>query len=62
MKEFKQTTTFEEVIERIEEIIEAMEPDKVVHLRDIIGKNADRAITKATVMLLKKYGITYLED
>lgn len=62
MKEFKQTTPFEEAIEAIEGIIEAMEPDKIVHLRDIIGKNTDRAITKATVMLLKKYGITYLED
>ena len=62
MKEFKQTTPFEETVEQIEGIIEALEPGKVIHLHDIIGKNADRAITKATVMLLKKYGITYLED
>ena len=62
MKGFKQTTSFEETIEVIERIIEALEPGKIIHLRDIIGKNADRAITKATVMLLKKYGITYLED
>ena len=62
MKGFKQTTSFEETIEVVERIIEAMEPGKVVRLRDIIGKNADRAIAKATVMLLKKYGITYLED
>lgn len=62
MKGFKQTTPFDEAIERIEGIIEAMEPGKVVRLRDIIGKNADREITKATIMLLKKYGITYLED
>lgn len=62
MKGFKQTISFEETIEVIEGIIEAMEPGKVVRLRDIIGKNADRAITKATVMLLKKYGITYSED
>lgn len=61
MKEFKQTTPFEETIEAIEGIIEAMEPDKVVRLCDIIGKNTDRSITKAAVMLLKKYGITYQE-
>lgn len=62
MKKFKQITPFDEAIERIEGIIEEIEPDKVVRLRDIIGKKADRTITRATVMLLKKYGITYLED
>lgn len=62
LKGFKQTTPFEEAIEQIERIIEALEPGKVVRLPDIIGKNADRAITKATITLLKKYGITYLED
>ena len=62
MKDFKQATPFEDAIERIEQIVEAMESDKAVRLRDIIGKTKDRAITKATVMLLKKYGITYLED
>ena len=62
MKGFKRTNTFEETVEVIEGIIEAMEPGKIIRLCDIIGKNADRAITKATVMLLKKYGITYLED
>lgn len=62
MKGFKQTTTFEEAMERIEGIIEALEPTKVVRLRDIIGKSADRAITTATVMLLKKYGITYTKE
>lgn len=62
MKKIKQTTPFEEAIEAIEWIIEAMEPGKIVRLSDIIGKNADRAITKATIMMLKKYGITYLED
>lgn len=62
MKKIKQTTPFEEAIEAIEWIIESMEPGKVVRLSDIIGKNADRAITKATIMMLKKYGITYLED
>lgn len=62
MKGFKQTTPFEEAIERIERIIEEMEPGKPVRLCDIIGKNANRDITKSTIMLLKKYGITYLED
>ena len=62
MKKIKQTTPFEEAIEAIEWIIEAMEPGKVVRLSDIIGKNADRAITKATIMILKKYGITYVDD
>lgn len=62
MKKIKQTTPFEEAIEAIEWIIEAMEPGKVVHLSDIIGKNADRSITKATIMILKKYGITYVDD
>lgn len=61
MKVIKQTTPFEETIEAIEVIIEAMEPGKVVRLCDIIGKNTDRSITKATIMLLKKYGITYQE-
>lgn len=61
MKGFKQTTPFEEAIERIEAIIEALEPGKEIRLQDIIGKNADRSITKATIMLLKKYGITYQE-
>lgn len=62
MKESKQTTTFEETVEQIEGIIETLEPNDVIHLHDIIGKTADRAVTEATVMLLKKYGITYLED
>ena len=62
MKEFKQTTSFEEAVEQIEGIIEALEPNDVIHLHDIIGKTTDRAVTEATVMLLKKYGITYLED
>lgn len=67
MKESKhQTDTFETALEQIEQMIECMETDKPIRISDITRRikpeirNGD--ITKATRMLLKKYGITYLED
>ena len=67
MKESKhQTDTFETALEQIEQMIECMEPDKPIRISDITRRinpeirNGD--IRKATCMLLKKYGITYLED
>ena len=61
-----QVDTFETALEQIEQMIECIDPDQKVRIGDITGRinpairNSD--ITKATVMLLKKYGITYLED
>lgn len=61
-----QIDTFETALEQIEQMIECIDPDKKVRIGDITGRvnpairNSD--ITKATVMLLKKYGITYSED
>ena len=60
------TDTFEMALEQVEQMIERMETDKPVRIGDITKKikpatrNGD--ITKATAMLLQKYGITYLED
>lgn len=66
MKECKhQNDCFESALEHIEEMIENIDPDMTVHISDITGRvkladqNSD--ITKATIMLLKKYGITYQE-
>lgn len=53
-------------LEQIEQMIECIEPDKPIRISDITRRikpeirNGD--ITRATRMLLKKYGITYLED
>ena len=67
MKEHKhQTDTFETALEQIEQMIECFETDKPIRVSEILGKikpafrNDD--IRNATCMLLKKYGITYLED
>ncbi len=64
MKECKhQTDTYETALEQIEQIVERIDPDVTIHIRDITGriKLADQnsEITKATIMLLKKYGIEY---
>ena len=66
MKECKhQTDTYETALEKIEQIIENIDPDKTVNVKDITGriKLADRntELTEATIMLLKKYGIEYKE-
>ena len=62
MKESKhQAHSFEDTLEMIEKTIEQMEPGRVVRLCDITGTKMDKQINSATVMLLKKYGITYRE-
>lgn len=61
-----QTDTFGTALEQVEQMIERMDTDKPIRISDITKKikpatcNGD--ITKATAMLLQKYGITYLED
>lgn len=67
MKECKhQTDAYEAALEQIEQMIERIDPDVTIHISDITGriKLADQGseITKATIMLLKKYGIEYQED
>jgi hypothetical protein len=54
---------FEAVLEQIEQTIEAIDPDTVIKISDITGKYKcpNRDIHRATIMLLKKYGITYQE-
>lgn len=65
MKECKHHT-YETALEQIEQLIEAIDPGETVNVNDITGriKLADQKseITKATIMLLKKYGIGYQED
>ncbi len=67
MKECKhQVDTFEAALEQIERMIERMETDKPIRISDITKKvnpaNRNGDITRATAMLLKKYGITYTEE
>lgn len=62
MKECKHHT-YETALELIEQMVEAIDPGETVNVNDITGriKLADRSseITKATVMLLRKYGINF---
>jgi hypothetical protein len=64
MKECKHHT-YESALERIEQMIEAIDPGETVKVSDITSriKLADQTneITKATIMLLNKYGIDYKE-
>lgn len=61
-----QNDTFEAALEQVEQMIERMDADKPIRISDITKKinpatrNGD--VKRATAMLLKKYGITYLED
>lgn len=54
---------FEEILERIEEKIQRIEPDTTIRVSDITGKLAYKndEVTDATIMLLEKYGIKYQE-
>lgn len=66
MKECKhQTDTYETALEKVEQIIENIDPAKTVNVKDITCriKLADRntELTEATIMLLNKYGIEYKE-
>lgn len=55
--------TFETVLEQLEQIVENIEPGSTIKLADIIDRfnkeNGSGEVTKAAIMLLKKYGITY---
>lgn len=58
-------TTFEDILEKIEGIIEGIEPGKLIWVSEIAKRanvTMDSATKKATIMLLKKYGIRYKED
>lgn len=50
-------------LEQIELIVERIDPNATIHLRDITGliDTADQSseISKAIIMLLKKYGISF---
>lgn len=55
---------FADTLEAIEGIIETIEPGTVVSLRDLATKanvTMTSATRKATIMLLKKYGIKYTD-
>lgn len=59
------TTTFDDILEKIEGIIEGIEPGKLIRVSEIAKKanvTMDSATRKATIMLLKKYGIRYKEE
>ena len=59
------TTTFEDILEKIEGIIEGIEPGKLIQVSEIAKKanvTMDSATRKAIHMLLKKYGIRYKEE
>lgn len=59
------TTTFEDILEKIEGIIEGIEPGKLTRVSEIAKRanvTMDSATRKATIMLLKKYGIRYKEE
>lgn len=59
------TTTFEDILEKIEGIIEGIEPGKLIRISEIAKQanvTMDSATRKATIMLLKKYGIRYKEE
>lgn len=66
MKESKhQPDTYENALEKIERIIENLDPCGTISIKDITerikvsGRKSE--ITEATIMLLKKYGIDYKE-
>lgn len=66
MKESKhQPDTYETALEKIEQIIENIDPGKTVSITEITEgikvSGQSNEITKATIMLLKKYGIDYRE-
>lgn len=67
MKKIKhQPTTFEEALEKMEQIIERIEPGEVVNLNDIVrkakAKAHEKGLATAAVMLLEKYGIEYKRE
>ena len=66
MKERKhQPDTYETALEKIEQIIEEIDLAEKVNVKDITCRinvvEHNSEITKATIMLLNKYGIDYKE-
>lgn len=64
MKELKhQTSDFAMTLERLEAVIEGIDPDTTVSMNDVFSMagltNTNKAITAAATMLLLKYGIAY---
>ena len=63
MKKQNHRNQFEDTIEKIEEIIEGIEPGAAINIGDIATKanvlKMDNAVKNATIMLLKKYGVRY---
>ncbi len=59
----RKSNTYEKVLEQIEQAVEEIEPGSTVKLADIIDQfgnvNRNGDITKAAIMLLKKYGICF---
>ena len=57
----KHQESFDQIVERIEQIIETLEPGKRYFPGDILAKanvkNPTNTITDATQMLMHKYGI-----
>ena len=55
--------TFEKVLEQLEQIVENIEPGSTIKLADIVDRfdkeNRSGEVTKAAIMLLKKYGIFF---
>lgn len=48
------------ILEAIERKIEGINPGSAVKLSDIIGNHKEEEIIAATKMLLRKYGIQYM--
>lgn len=48
-----------QTMQAMEDRISRISPGASVQLDEITGRNADKAIINAAIMLLKKYGITY---
>lgn len=48
-----------QTMQAMEDRISRISPGAIVQLDEITGRNADKAIINAAIMLLKKYGITY---
>ena len=52
---------FDEALELLERKIERLDPDKPIRMSEITGRHGGE-LAKAAAMLLKKYGITYVEE
>lgn len=63
MKKQNHRNQFDDTIEKIEQIIEGIEPGTTANINGIAEKanvpKEDKAVKKAIIMLLKKYGVGY---